>query len=364
MSDAGARYAARRDAARSLLPDHGVDALVVTDLSDVRYLCGYSGSNGVVLVGREASGDLLVTDFRYELQAQTECPGIAIAIERLIAPHAAKVAADRGEHAAVQGEVMPLAQARRIEELLGHEVVALGNIIAPLREDKDDDERALVAKACNISDAALAALVTEIRVGWTERQIARRLLNLMLEAGATAESFDAIVATGPHSAIPHHQPTDRQIARGDLLKIDFGALYEGYHADETRTFIVAADPERWQSEIHRVVFDAQAAGREAARAGAELRAVDAMSRDVIMMAGYGEFFGHGLGHGVGLDIHEEPFLGSTSDGRLVVGSTVTVEPGIYLPGRGGVRIEDTCIVGADRPAEPLTTSTRELVVVG
>jgi Xaa-Pro dipeptidase len=187
---------------------------------------------------------------------------------------------------------------------------------------------------------------------------------LMLEAGAEAESFEAIVATGPHSAIPHHQPTDRPIAVGDLLKIDFGALFGGYHADETRTFIVAADPEPWQAEIHSLVQVAQRAGRKAAVAGADLAEVDKASRSIIEDAGYGEYFGHGLGHGVGLDIHERPFLGQTAEGRLVLGSTVTVEPGVYLPGRGGVRIEDTCIVGADGPAEPLTTTTRELLVVG
>ncbi len=359
-----AAYLSRRDRLRTRLGAHDVDALVVTNLSDVRYLSGYSGSNGAVLVGGDSSADLLVTDFRYALQVAEECPDIAVAIERTVDEHAAKSAAEGGWRIGVQGEVMSVMAAARVEKAAGVSMKPLGDVIAPLREDKDDYERDAVARACALSDEALAALLPELRVGMTEREIARRLLMLMLEAGAEAESFEAIVATGAHSAIPHHQPTDTPIAAGDLLKIDFGALFAGYHANETRTFIVAAEPEPWQAEIHALVKSAQEAGRVAAYEGAELVEVDRASRSIIEAAGYGEFFGHGLGHGVGLDIHERPFLGQTADGRLVVGSTITVEPGVYLPGRGGVRIEDTCVVGADGPTVPLTTTTRELLVVG
>jgi Xaa-Pro dipeptidase len=364
MTDLATTYATRRDRLRAVLPEHDVDALIVTNLSDARYLTGYSGSNAAVLIAGAASGDLLVTDFRYALQVVEECPGISTAIERTVDEHAAKAAAEGGWRIGLQGEVASVMTAARVEKAAGVIIKALGDVISPLREDKDDGERSAVARACALSDEGLAALLQEIKVGWTEREIARRLLMLMLEAGAEAESFEAIVATGPHSAIPHHQPTDRAIARGDLLKIDFGALFAGYHADETRTFMVAADPEPWQAEIHALVKASQQAGREAAVAGAELAVVDRASRVIIEEAGFGEFFGHGLGHGVGLDIHERPFLGQTAEGRLLLGSTVTVEPGIYLPDRGGVRIEDTCIVGAAGPAEPLTTTTRELLVVG
>lgn len=364
MSDLATTYRNRRDALRGRLAEHNIDALVVTNLSDVRYLSGYSGSNAAILVAGDAAADLLVTDFRYALQVRSECPGIEAAIERQVAEHAAKVGSAAGLRVGIQGEIVPVLAAGRITAAAGSELVPVGDLISPLREDKDDLERAAVARACAISDEALATLLGEIKVGWTEREIARRLLLLMLEAGAEAESFEAIVAGGPHSAIPHHQPTDRPIERGDLLKIDFGALYAGYHADETRTFIVAADPEPWQREIHELVKASQEAGRVAAVAGADLVAVDTASRSIIEQAGFGEYFGHGLGHGVGLDIHERPFMGQTAEGKLVLGSTITVEPGVYLPDRGGVRIEDTCIVGADGPAEPLTTTTRELLVVG
>ena len=357
-------YEARRNRLRAAIREHDVDALIVTNLADARYLTGYSGSNAAVLVSGDAATDLLVTDFRYALQVAEECPGITTAIERTVDEHAAKAAAEAGWRIGLQGEVVSVMAATRVEKAAGVSIKALGDVVSPLREDKDDAERVAVARACELSDIALAQLLQEIRVGMTEREIARRLLMLMLEAGAEAESFEAIVATGSNSAIPHHSPTDRAIARGDLLKIDFGALFAGYHADETRTFIVAAEPEPWQAEIHRVVAAAQQAGRDAAVADAELVAVDRVSREIIDAAGYGEFFGHGLGHGVGLDIHERPFMGPSAEGRLVVGSTITVEPGVYLPGRGGVRIEDTCVVGVDGPAHSLTTTTRELLVVG
>jgi Xaa-Pro aminopeptidase len=184
----------------------------------------------------------------------------------------------------------------------------------------------------------------------------------MLEAGAEAAAFDSIVAGGPHSAIPHHTPTDRPLEPGDLLKIDFGALHAGYHADETRTFVVGAAAQDWQRDLHALVAQAQRAGCEALAVGASLREVDEAARSVIRDAGHADHFGHGLGHGVGLDIHEVPFLGATADGSLVDRTPVTVEPGVYLPGRGGVRIEDTLVVRTGGPVS-LTMTTRELLVL-
>ncbi len=183
-----------------------------------------------------------------------------------------------------------------------------------LRTTKDDEELAHLAEACRISDAALAATLPLVRVGMTERQVARLLDGLMLDHGAGSVSFETIVASGPNSAIPHHSPTDRAIEAGDLLKIDFGALYAGYHADETRTFVVGAEPEPWQRELHALVARAQQAGVDALAVGAELRDVDHAARSVIAAAGHAEHFGHGLGHGVGLDIHEAPMIGYSTAG--------------------------------------------------
>jgi len=243
------------------------------------------------------------------------------------------------------------------------ELVATTGTVEALRSVKDDEELAALAEACRISDEALAALLPEVRVGATERVLARRLEWLMLELGASAISFESIVAGGPHSAIPHHSPTDRPLEAGDLLKIDFGALYDGYHADETRTFVVGADPEPWQAELHALVARAQAAGVAALAVGADVREVDHAARSVIAAAGHAEHFGHGLGHGVGLDIHEAPMMGYAATGILGDRTPVTVEPGVYLPGRGGVRIEDTLVVRTGGPVS-LTQTTRELLVLG
>jgi len=184
-------------------------------------------------------------------------------------------------------------------------------------------------------------------LGRTERDIARRLERLLGEGAGEGPGFDSIVASGPNSAVPHHRPGQRIIAAGDLLKIDFGARVLGYHADLTRTFVVAADPQEWQRQLHDLVAQAQQAGRRAVHAGAAVAQVDASARGIIAAAGHAEHFGHGLGHGVGLDIHEQPLIGPRSAGTLVEGMVITIEPGVYLPQRGGVRIEDTLLVGAD-----------------
>ena len=228
------------------------------------------------------------------------------------------------------------------------ELVRAAGTVEALREVKDAGEVALLRLACEAADAALTDLVARggLRPGRTEREVSRELEALMLDHGADAISFETIVAAGPNSAIPHHRPTDAVLAEGDFVKIDFGALVAGYHSDMTRTFVLgkAAD---WQLEIYQLVAEAQRAGREALKPGAGLRDVDAAARQLIADAGYGEQFGHGLGHGVGLQIHEAPGIGATSAGTLLAGSVVTVEPGVYLPGRGGVRIEDTLVVASE-----------------
>jgi Xaa-Pro aminopeptidase len=241
--------------------------------------------------------------------------------------------------------------------------------VAALREIKDAGEVALLRLACEAADAALADLVARggLRPGRTEREVGRELEALMLDHGADGVSFETIVASGSNSAIPHHRPTDAVLADGDFVKIDFGALVGGYHSDMTRTFVLgkAAD---WQLEIYELVSAAQRAGRVALQAGASLADVDAAARGVIVDAGHGAHFGHGLGHGVGLQIHEAPGINATAAGTLLAGSVVTVEPGVYLPDRGGVRIEDTLVVADTRqahghPPELLTRFPKELAIL-
>ncbi|HYH58225.1 MAG TPA: M24 family metallopeptidase, partial [Thermoleophilaceae bacterium] len=244
------------------------------------------------------------------------------------------------------------------------ELVHLGQAVEAQRAVKDDDELALLREACAVSCRALEDLYAAGGfAGRSEKEIARDLEARMYQHGADGLAFETIVASGPNSAVPHHSPTGRIVEVGDLLKIDFGAVYQGYHADCTRTSVVGAEPAEWQREIYNLVAEAQRAGCKALGVGTECIAVDRASRALIDAAGHGEHFGHGTGHGVGLEIHEAPTLGYSATGTLANRMPVTVEPGIYLPERGGVRIEDTLVVREAGGPELLTTTTKELLVL-
>jgi Xaa-Pro aminopeptidase len=354
-------HSQRRHNLKAQIGASGLDAMLVTDLINVRYLSGFSGSNGALLVFADDRVPVLATDGRYRTQAAEQAPDLEIAIERALGRCLVGQAADGGvRKLGFESNVVTVdgfdALTSELDERGGEtELMRAAGTVEALREVKDAGELALLRLACEAADAALDDLVARggLRPGRTEREVSRELEALMLDHGADGISFETIVAAGPNSAIPHHRPTDAVLAEGDFVKIDFGALVAGYHSDMTRTFVLgkAAD---WQLEIYQLVADAQRAGREALRPGAGLREVDAAARQLIADAGYGENFGHGLGHGVGLQIHEAPGIGATSAGTLLAGSVVTVEPGVYLPGRGGVRIEDTLVVAGATPNEPKT----------
>jgi Xaa-Pro aminopeptidase len=235
--------------------------------------------------------------------------------------------------------------------------------VEALREVKDAGEIAALRAACEAADRAMHALVDGggLRPGRTEKEVRNELEGLMLEQGADGPSFETIVAAGANSAVPHHRPTEAVLAAGDFVKIDFGALVRGYHSDMTRTFVLSPIAQ-WQQDVYDLVATAQRAGREALGPGVSLSAVDAASRQVIADAGHAEHFGHGLGHGVGLQIHEAPGINASAAGTLLAGSAVTVEPGVYLADRGGVRIEDTLVVTDDDP-ELLTRFPKDLVIL-
>ncbi|OBJ52579.1 Xaa-Pro peptidase family protein [Mycobacterium sp. 1423905.2] len=367
-------HSQRRDNLRAQIVANGLDAMLVTNLINVRYLSGFSGSNGALLVFADDREAVLSTDGRYRTQAAHQAPDLEVAIERAVGRYLAGRAATDG--VAKLGFESHVVTVDGLDALTGAvtehgtELVRASGIVEGLREIKDAGELALLRLACEAADAALTDLVERggLRPGRTEREVARELEALMLDHGAEAVSFETIVAAGPNSAIPHHRPTDAVLTAGDFVKIDFGALVAGYHSDMTRTFVLGSAAD-WQLEIYQLVCDAQRAGREALRAGIELREVDAAARQLIADAGYGDHFGHGLGHGVGLEIHEAPGIGATSAGTLLAGSVVTVEPGVYLPGRGGVRIEDTLGVpnGASETAgqtpELLTRFPKELAIL-
>jgi Xaa-Pro aminopeptidase len=351
-------HSQRRDNLKAQIGAGGLDAMLVTDLVNVRYLSGFTGSNGALLVFADDRDPVLATDGRYRTQAAEQAPGLEVAVERAVARHLVGRAADAGvgklgfESNVVTVDGFDTLVGELDERKGSTELVRAAGTVEALREVKDAGELALLRLACEAADAALADLVARggLRPGRTEREVSRELEALMLDHGADAISFDTIVAAGPNSAIPHHRPTNAVLADGDFVKIDFGALVAGYHSDMTRTFVLgtAAD---WQLEIYQLVSEAQRAGREALKPGAGLSDVDAAARRLIADAGYGDQFGHGLGHGVGLQIHEAPGIGATSVGTLLAGSVVTVEPGVYLPGRGGVRIEDTLVVASETGRE-------------
>ena len=353
----------------------GLDAMLVTDLINVRYLSGFTGSNAALLVYADDRAPVLATDGRYRTQAAQQAPDLEVAIERACGRYLTGRAADAGVgRLGFESHVVTVDAYDTLAGEVGRagrtELVRASGTVEALRERKDAGEVALLRLACEAADAALTDLVEGggLRPGRTEREVGRELEALMLDHGADGVSFETIVAAGANSAIPHHRPTGAVLAAGDFVKIDFGALVGGYHSDMTRTFILGSASD-WQLELYALVAEAQRAGRAALRAGASLRDVDGAARQVIVDAGYGENFGHGLGHGVGLQIHEAPGISASAAGTLLAGSAVTVEPGVYLPERGGVRIEDTLVV-ASQTSEPsgptpelLTRFPKELIIV-
>jgi Xaa-Pro aminopeptidase len=244
----------------------------------------------------------------------------------------------------------------------GFDVRATSSIVEDLRMTKDEAELARIRRACWITTTVLAELLDRLVPGMTEREIANDLEAGFVSAGAEAAAFQSIIASGPNGAIPHHEPGGRVVQAGDLVTIDCGARVDGYHSDCTRTAAVG-EPTKQMREVHALVVRAQAAGRQAVVAEAGGRDIDAAARSVVEEGGQGEAFVHGTGHGVGLEIHEDPAIGPRATSTMAAGMTVTVEPGVYLPGIGGVRVEDTVLVTADGPCEILTDLPHDLIVL-
>ncbi|MFW0784934.1 aminopeptidase P family protein [Gordonia sp. CPCC 206044] len=372
-------HRARRDRLRALLADtdRPAEAFVVSDLVNVRYLTGFTGSNGAVLVSADdPSADRICTDGRYLTQVAEQAGDLEPVIARNCLAELAVRARDKGAATiGFEADAVTVAEHSALVDRLADgqrgaapTLIARTGLVQGLREVKDDGEVELLRRACAVGDQALAAIIDRgvIAAGATEREVARALEWEMYARGADDIAFETIVAAGANSAVPHHRPTGAVLADGDFVKIDFGAVVGGYHSDMTRTYVLsrAAD---WQREIYDLVATAQAAGRAALRPGADLRGIDDAARSVIVEAGHGEHYVHGLGHGVGLQIHEAPGIGASATGTLPCGAAVTVEPGVYLPGRGGVRIEDTLVVtgpqtGGGTP-ELLTAADKTFTVI-
>ena len=353
---------ARADRLTALLADEGADALLITNLVNVRYLTGYTGSNGLALIGTELRA--FATDFRYVEQAADE---VDPSFDRL---RASRDLLEVAGEALPQGELrlgfeeahLSVRDHRRLREQLPDrvELVGLHGLVEGLRAVKEPREVAAIRAACALADEAVDELIGQGVVGRTERELAMTLEYEMRRRGAQRPSFDPIVASGSHGALPHAQPRDVEVRSGQLVVIDWGAQLDGYCSDSTRT-VAAGEVDSRGAEIYQLVLEAQLAGLEAMTPGAAGRDVDAVARRTIDAAGYGEHFGHGLGHGVGLEVHEDPRLGQRSEAVLEPGNVVTVEPGVYLPGELGVRIEDLVVVTATG-REVLTRFSKALTV--
>ncbi len=349
-----------------LLGEAGVEELLVTSLVNVRYLTGFTGTNGVALVG--PSRRTFITDFRYVEQAGEEVdPSFErriLATGREMPDEIADAIGTAPVRLGFEDEHLTVRGHARLRELLSDAVdlLAAGTLVERLRAVKDPAEAERMRAAAALADAALEQVLSGGLVGRTERAVAIALDQAMVALGAQRPSFETIVAVGPHGAHPHASPRDVEIGRDELVVIDCGAELDGYCSDCTRT-VATGDPGGDAREIYRLVLEAQLAGVASVHAGAGGREVDAVARDVIDGAGYGEQFGHGLGHGVGLEVHEAPRLSRRSEDVLVAGNVVTVEPGIYLPGRFGVRIEDLLLVGLEGH-DVLSSLSKELTETG
>jgi Xaa-Pro aminopeptidase len=342
-----------------------LDALLVTRLPNVRYLTGFSGSNGQLALAADGSATFL-TDGRYGERSRHEVPDLPRTVYTQDQPTKLLEAARALDATRVGFERRGLTY-EEWEELTeaadGLRLVPVGPEVERLRRIKDREEIGRIERAQAFADEAFERVVLGggLREGRTEREVARDLEAAMLEAGADDRAFETIVAFGPNAAEPHHAPTDRALARGDIVKVDLGALWGGYHSDMTRT-VSLGEPDPRLREIHALVATSQRAGVLAARPGASTAEVDAAARAVVREAGYADAFPHGLGHGVGLEVHELPLVRWDRGEELAPGSVVTIEPGVYIPGLGGVRIEDMIEVTAEGRRR-MPRSPRELIVL-
>ena len=342
-----------------------VDGLLVTSLPNIRYLTGFSGTSALLFVS--ARDVILITDFRYQTQITHEVGDLArISIEaqslwaglwqQLAGLSHVEVICFESAH------LLHRDFQRLLEAGARWQWRPTMDLVETLRERKDDGELALIEAANGIATRALEAAVKQVRVGMTELEVAGALEKSLRDEGSEGFPFPSIVASGPRSALPHARSSTRHIDSGDFLLLDFGAETGGYCADVTRTFVVgrASDEQR---EVYEVVRVANESASRRVRAGMSGKDADAIARDYIEQRGYGDLFGHSLGHGLGLEVHEAPRLARTADGALAEGAVVTIEPGIYRPGWGGVRIEDDVFLGASGP-KILTSFPRELIELG
>lgn len=347
--------------ARDFAKKHDVDAIVFFNMRNVRYLSGFTGSDGVVVLGSDCCWFL--TDSRYTTQATLEVTACQSREYRVKLDGVVELLVEQGfRRVGFEAEHLTVATLHSlVEKLPSVDFVPIGDELAQLRVVKSAAELDLLAEAARIASESLLASLDYLVAGAAERDFARELEFAIRRAGGDEKSFDFIVASGERGALPHGRASEKTIACGELVTIDFGTVFNGYHSDETAT-VAVGEPDQRQREIYALVKEAHDRALAAVRPGVELRMLDRLARDTIAERGYGSYFGHGLGHGVGLEVHEKPVVSPRSEGVAEEGMVFTIEPGIYIPGWGGVRIEDTVAVTADG-YRLLTKVPKELLIV-
>ncbi len=350
----------RLDSIRSLFSEHGATAAVLTFLPDIRWACGFTGSNGLLFVLPDAAH--FVTDGRYTEQAGREVTGATthIAPRSLIDFASGEGLLGSATRVIVQSDHLTLDGFDQLQEAFnGLEWAPVAGLLQKLVAVKTAGEVDAMRRAQAVTDAVFEDILAFIAPGISEQELAAEIVYQHLRRGASAMSFEPIVASGPNGALPHARPTDRRLEVGDLVVLDFGCFVDGYASDMTRT-VALGTPEPEALRVYEVVLDAHLRALDAAHAGMSGKALDAVARDRIAEQGFGSYFTHSLGHGVGLQIHEWPSVSFRTEDPLPAGAVITIEPGVYLPGRFGVRIEDMALLGPTS-AESLTHSPKQLI---
>ncbi|EOB3455648.1 M24 family metallopeptidase [Enterococcus hirae] len=346
---------------RKKMQEENLDSFLITSPYNLRYLTNFTGTTGLAVITLEKA--FFITDFRYTEQAAAQAQGFEIIknVGPIFEEVADLVQKEGLRELGFEETTVSFLEYSVLEEIIDAQLIPISGMIEELREIKDEEEIAIIEKACSIADLAYDHILKMIQPGMTEIEVANQLDFYMRSLGASGVSFETIVASGLRSAMPHGVASKKIIEQGDLITIDFGCYYEGYVSDMTRTFAIG-DPGEQLKEIYQIVLEAQLAVLEVAKPGITGKQLDAVARDYITKHGYGEAFGHSTGHGIGLEIHEGPNVSVRAEKQFVPGNIITDEPGIYLPGIGGVRIEDDLLITSDGN-RVLTHSPKELIIL-
>lgn len=355
-------YTERVRLLRGALDQHRLDAFVTTFPPHLRYMSGYSGSNGLCIV--TSSTLFFLTDFRYkeQIESEVECSRSYITSGNLIEKASEEKLLRRSKRIGVEQDYLPLSQYLELRKnFSAARFVPTSDVIETFASVKSEPEIALIRKAVEITEAVFHDILKLLKPGISELDISAEVSYRQKKYGAENDSFEPIVVSGRRGSLPHGRPSSKKISRGELVTLDLGCFYRGYCSDLTRTVSVGK-PSQEAKKVYRVVHEAQQRAIQAAAAGMPAKKLDAVAREYIRSMGYGKYFGHGLGHGIGLQIHEYPRISSRSTHTLVKGNVVTIEPGIYVPGRCGVRIEDDIVI-RNGECEVLTTLPTTMVVL-